>query len=115
MQIPDMHRPRKDKAIFPYKLPLSKNEGKNKDVPHTAQILRPYYLCGSTIVGSQNFTANLKGGHKILGATRLRQVISRMVKETLYKSLVLPLVEYGSVLFDNCSITVKMATKYEIL
>ncbi len=44
-----------------------------------------------------------KAFNRLNGIRRLKQVISRTVKETLYKSLVLPLVEYGSVLFDNCS------------
>ncbi len=34
---------------------------------------------------------------------RISRVISRVVKESLYKALVLPVVEYGSILYDNCS------------
>ncbi len=45
---------------------------------------------------------------RLNGIRRLRNVIGRTVKETLYKSLVLPLVEYGSVLFDNCSAALKL-------
>ena len=49
-----------------------------------------------------------KAFNRLNGIRRLKQVISRTVKETLYKSLVLPLVEYGSVLFDNCSAALKL-------
>ncbi len=45
---------------------------------------------------------------RLNGIRRLRSVIGRTVKETLYKSLVLPLVEYGCVLFDNCSAALKL-------
>ena len=49
-----------------------------------------------------------KAFSRLNGIRRLRNVIGRTVKETLYKSLVLPLVEYGSVLFDNCSAALKL-------
>ncbi len=49
-----------------------------------------------------------KAFNRLNGIRRLKTVISRTVKETLYKSLVLPLVEYGSVLFDNCSAALKL-------
>ena len=49
-----------------------------------------------------------KAFNRLNGIRRLKQVITRTVKETLYKSLVLPLVEYGSVLFDNCSAALKL-------
>ncbi len=39
--------------------------------------------------------------HKLNGIRRLKSILSRVVKETLYKSPVLPLMEYGAVLFDN--------------
>ncbi len=38
----------------------------------------------------------------------IKNLLSRKVKETLCKSLVLPIVEYGSVLFDNCSAALKL-------
>ncbi len=44
---------------------------------------------------------------RLNGIRRLRNVIGRTVKDTLYKSLVLSVVEYGSVLFDNCSAALK--------
>ncbi len=49
-----------------------------------------------------------KAFSRLNGIRRLKQVLSRKVKETLYKSLVLPIVEYGSVLFDNCSAALKL-------
>ena len=49
-----------------------------------------------------------KAFSRLNGIRRLRLVLSRKVKETLYKSLVLPIVEYGSVLFDNCSAALKL-------
>ena len=49
-----------------------------------------------------------KAFSRLNGITRLKQVLSRKVKETLYKSLVLPIVEYESVLFDNCSAALKL-------
>ena len=49
-----------------------------------------------------------KAFSRLNGIRRLKQVLSRKVKETLYKSLVLPIVEYGSVLFDNCSAARKL-------
>ena len=49
-----------------------------------------------------------KAFSRLNGIRRLKQVLSRKVKETLYKSLVLPIVEYGSVLFVNCSAALKL-------
>ncbi len=34
-------------------------------------------------------------------------VVPRSIRESLYKALVLPVVEYGSVLYDNCSTFLK--------
>ena len=49
-----------------------------------------------------------KAFNRLNGIRRLKSVLSRVVKETLYRSLVLPIVEYGSVLFDNCSACLKL-------
>ena len=38
-------------------------------------------------------------------------LVPRTIRETLYKALVLPIVEYGSVLFDNCSALLKQRLK----
>ena len=34
-------------------------------------------------------------------------VVPRTIRESLYKALVIPIVEYGSVLYDNCSTFLK--------
>ena len=34
-------------------------------------------------------------------------LVPRNIRESLYKALVLPIVEYGSVLIDNCSAFLK--------
>ncbi len=44
---------------------------------------------------------------RLNGIRRLRMVVPRTIRETLYKALVLPIVEYGSVLIDNCSALLK--------
>ncbi len=44
---------------------------------------------------------------RLNGIRRLRMVVPRTIRESLYKALVLPIVEYGSVLFDNCSAFLK--------
>ncbi len=48
-----------------------------------------------------------KAFSRLNGIRRLRMVVPRTIRETLYKALVLPIVEYGSVLFDNCSTLLK--------
>ena len=48
-----------------------------------------------------------KAFSRLNGIRRLRMVVPRIIRETLYKALVLPIVEYGSVLFDNCSTFLK--------
>ncbi len=44
---------------------------------------------------------------RLNGIRRIRMLVPRTIRETLYKALVLPIVEYGSVLFDNCSAFLK--------
>ena len=39
---------------------------------------------------------------------KIRLIITGKARETLYKSLVLPLLEYGGVLFDNCTLYLKL-------
>ena len=48
-----------------------------------------------------------KAFSRLNGIRRLRLVVPRTIRESLYKALVLPIVEYGSVLFDNCSAFLK--------
>ncbi len=44
---------------------------------------------------------------RLNGIRRIRMLVTRAIRETLYKALVLPIVEYGSVLIDNCSAFLK--------
>ncbi len=44
-----------------------------------------------------------KAFSRLNGIRRISRVVSRVVRESLYKALVLPVVEYGSILYDNCS------------
>ena len=44
---------------------------------------------------------------RLNGIRRIRMIIPRTIRESLYKALVLPIVEYGSVLIDNCSAFLK--------
>ena len=48
-----------------------------------------------------------KAFNRLNGIRRIRMLVPRTIRETLYKALVLPIVEYGSVLFDNCSALLK--------
>ncbi len=44
---------------------------------------------------------------RLNGIRRIRFLVPRNIRESLYKALVLPIFEYGSVLIDNCSLFLK--------
>ncbi len=44
-----------------------------------------------------------KAFSRLNGIRRIGHVVTRTVRESLYKALVLPVIEYGSILYDNCS------------
>ncbi len=48
-----------------------------------------------------------KGASRLNGIRRLRDLLSRKAKISLYKALVLPLIEYGSIIYDNCTFILK--------
>ena len=49
--------------------------------------------------------AAIKKANKSLnGIRRIRFLISREARVIIYKALVLPILEYGNVLYDNCAI-----------
>ncbi len=48
-----------------------------------------------------------KAASRLSNIRKIRLIINRKARETLYESLVLPLLEYGSVLFDNCTMYLK--------
>ena len=52
-----------------------------------------------------------KAGKPLNGIRRIRYLIDRNARETLYKALVLPILEYGNVLFDNCTLYLKQRLK----
>ncbi len=41
---------------------------------------------------------------RLNGIRRIGHVVTRTVRESLYNALVLPVIEYGSILYDNCSL-----------
>ncbi len=48
-----------------------------------------------------------KAASRLSGISRIRLLITRKARETLYKSLVMPILEYGGVIFDNCTLYLK--------
>ncbi len=48
-----------------------------------------------------------KAATRLNGIKRISHIISRKAKICLYQSLVLPVLEYGSVLYDNCTTILK--------
>ena len=48
-----------------------------------------------------------KAASRLSGIRRIRFLITRKARETLYKTLVLPILEYGGVIFDNCTLYLK--------
>ena len=48
-----------------------------------------------------------KATKRLNGIRRIRFLITRGAREILYKALVLPILEYGNVLYDNCSLYLK--------
>ncbi len=63
---------------------------------------------GITFSSDMKWTAHIesvlsKAFSRLNGIRRIGQVVSRSVRETLYNALVLPVIEYGSILYDNCS------------
>ncbi len=48
-----------------------------------------------------------KGSSRVNGIRRLRHILTRKAKINLYQALVLPVLEYGSILYDNCSFYLK--------
>ncbi len=63
---------------------------------------------------TSNMTWNLhidaalkKAASRLSNIRKIRFIITRKARETLYRSLVLPLLEYGSVLFDGCTLYLK--------
>ena len=48
-----------------------------------------------------------KAASRLSGIRRIRFLITRKARVTLYNSLVLPLLEYGHVIFDNCTLYLK--------
>ncbi len=63
---------------------------------------------------TSNMTWNLhidaalkKAASRLSNIRKIRFIITRKARETLYRSLVLPLLEYGSVLFDSCTLYLK--------
>ncbi len=48
-----------------------------------------------------------KAARRLSNIRKIRFIITRKASETLYKSLVLPLLEYGSILFDGCTLYLK--------
>ncbi len=48
-----------------------------------------------------------KAACRLSNIRKIRFIITRKARETSYKSLVLPLLEYESVLFDNCTLYLK--------
>ncbi len=48
-----------------------------------------------------------KAFSRLNGIRRIRYLVPRTIRESLYKAPVLPIVEYGSVLIDNCSVFLK--------
>ena len=45
-----------------------------------------------------------KAASRLSGIRRIRFLITRKARVTLYNSLVLPVLEYGGVIFDNCTL-----------
>ncbi len=63
---------------------------------------------GITFSSNMKWTAHIenilsKAFARLNGIRRIGQVVSRVVRESLYNALVLPVIEYGSILYDNCS------------
>ncbi len=63
---------------------------------------------GITFSSNMKWTAHIenvfsKAFARLNGIRRIGQVVSRAVRESLYNALVLPVIEYGSILYDNCS------------
>ncbi len=63
---------------------------------------------------TKNMTWNLhidavlrKAASRLNGIRRIRFLITRKARITLYNSLVLPVLEYGHVIFDNCTLYLK--------
>ncbi len=48
-----------------------------------------------------------KANKRLHGIRRIRFLITRKARILLYKALVLPLLEYGNILYDNCSMYLK--------
>ncbi len=49
----------------------------------------------------------IKAASRLNGIKRISHIITRRAKITLYQTLVLPVLEYGSVLYDNCTTILK--------
>ncbi len=67
---------------------------------------------GVTITSNMKWNLHIdaalkKAASRLSNIRKIRLIITRKARETLYKSLVLPLLEYGSVLFDNCTMYLK--------
>ncbi len=65
---------------------------------------------GITFSSNMKWTTHIesvlnKAFARLNGIRRIGQVVSRVVRESLYNALVLPVIEYGSILYDNCSFT----------
>ena len=48
-----------------------------------------------------------KAASRLGGIRRIRFLITRKARVTLYNALVLPVLEYGGVIFDNCTLYLK--------
>ncbi len=67
---------------------------------------------GVTITSNMTWNLHIdaalkKAASRLSNIRKIRLIITRKARETLYKSLVLPLLEYGGVLFDNCTMYLK--------
>ncbi len=63
---------------------------------------------GITFSSDMKWTSHIesilsKAFSRLNGIRRIGHVVSRKVRESLYNALVLPVIEYGSILYDNCS------------
>ena len=56
-----------------------------------------------------------KANQRLGALYRQSRKMSRVQIETLYKSTIRPILEYGSVLFDNCSVNVSLLTQISII
>ena len=48
-----------------------------------------------------------KAASRLSGIRRIRFLVTRKARVSLYNALVLPILEYGGVIFDNCTLYLK--------